>query len=128
MTTTVHPLPHPDPGEISPPANSLRRPRGPATAVAKASSRQNALQHGLRATVLIGDVFGNENLARLRELGIEWQPQTPINDLLLDELARHAAALQLAERAEAGVLRSGCAGPPRSWAAVCRATSSWMGS
>jgi len=74
-------------------------------------SRANAIQHGLTATTLLPEVLGPEilsrQLARFRE---QFRPATPSAELLVKELARHAAALELAEQAEAAVLRCGARG------------------
>ena len=94
-----NPRPHgaePAGSEMSPP------PTGPS------KSRGNALKHGLTATTLLPAALGTEILERHRQLlRNEWQPRTPTQEFLVNELARHAAALERAEIAEAAVLRAG---------------------
>lgn len=71
-------------------------------------SRGNAVKHGLTATTLLPAVLDSDSLQRhLERLRDEWRPQTPTQDILVHELARHAAALEMAARAESAVLRSG---------------------
>jgi hypothetical protein len=76
-----------------------------------ARSRRNGIQHGLAATTLLPEVFGLEVLARSKErLSAEWCPSTPTEEILVAELARHAAALVLVEQCEAAALRNGARG------------------
>jgi hypothetical protein len=103
------------PGSAGLPENSDVSPRGrrggPVSAVGKQRSRTNAVRHGLTATTLIDEIFGPANLQRVRHALVEeWRPATPTEGHLVDELARHAAELELAERAEEAVLRSGAPG------------------
>ena len=85
------------------------RPRGgPRTDAGKRRSRTNATQHGLTATTLLPAILGPEGLQKhLFRLRAEWQPQTPTQEFLVTEIARHAAALDLVEHAELAVLRTG---------------------
>jgi hypothetical protein len=70
-------------------------------------SRQNAITHGLTATTLLGKVLG-ENLGCHKDrLRSEWQPTSPTQEILILEMARHAAYLELAEQAEPAVMRCG---------------------
>ena len=81
---------------------------GPRTAAGKANSRLNALKHGLTATTLLPFILSAEIIEDHRErLRAEWRPATATQSLLVDEMARHAAALEFAERAEPAVLRTG---------------------
>jgi transposase-like protein len=71
-------------------------------------SRMNALKHGLTSTTLLTYLLGSDVIARHKaRLSAEWCPATPTQGILVEEMARHAAALELAERAEAAVLRCG---------------------
>jgi hypothetical protein len=84
---------------------------GPRTLEGKARSRTNALRHGLTATTLINAVLPANRVNELRaDLSAEIGPRTVIERLLVDEVARHAAMLELGERAELAVLRHGAAG------------------
>lgn len=84
---------------------------GPRTLEGKARSRTNALRHGLTATTLCDAVLPANRVNELRaELCAEIGPRTVIERLLVDEVARHAAMLELGERAELAVLRHGAAG------------------
>jgi transposase-like protein len=77
----------------------------------RARSRPNAIQHGLAATTLLPEILGLEVLARCKDrLSIEWCPSTSTEEILVAELARHAAALMLVEQCEAAVLRNGARG------------------
>jgi hypothetical protein len=65
----------------------------------------------LTATTLINAVLPANRINELRaELSAEIGPRTVIERLLVDEVARHAAMLELGERAELAVLRRGAAG------------------
>jgi hypothetical protein len=56
-------------------------------------------------------VFGGEILDHHKQrLRAEWCPQSPTEELLVAELARHAVALDLVAAAEHAVLRSGARG------------------
>lgn len=82
---------------------------GPRTAEGKARSRSNSLRHGLTARDLLEDKLGSERLERHKSLlRDEWRPQSRTEELLVVEMARHAAALDLVEEAEPAVLRYGC--------------------
>ncbi len=88
--------------------NSSRPRGGPRTDAGKLESRTNATRHGLTATTLLPAILGPENLQKhLLSLRGEWQPKTPTQELLVTEMARHAAALVLVEHAELAVLRTG---------------------
>jgi hypothetical protein len=76
-------------------------------------SRANSLQHGLCATALLPEVLGQELLERHRaRLLSEWRPTSATQTVLVDELARHAAALERIEQLEAAVLRCGARAVP----------------
>jgi len=84
------------------------RPGGPQTADGKLVSRRNALNHGLTATRLLPVVLQPGRLeALLRQFRQEFHPATPTQDVLVAELARHAALLELGQEAEWAVLRQG---------------------
>jgi transposase-like protein len=84
---------------------------GPATPAGKARSRRNAIEHGLTASTLFPEIFGHELLARHKDqLTAEWRPSTPTEEILVAELARHAAALARIEQCEGAVLRNGARG------------------
>jgi hypothetical protein len=90
--------------------SETRKKGGPRTAAGKLRSRQNALQHGLTSKKLVDDVIPTGRLDDLRrELLTEIAPTTTIGRLLVDEVARHGAMLELGERAELAVLRQGAA-------------------
>jgi transposase-like protein len=85
---------------------------GPTTDAGKARSRRNACQHGLSADTLLAEVLGTERLERQKEqLRAQWQPASATEELLVVDMARHAAALELVEQAEAAVLRCGARSP-----------------
>lgn len=87
------------------------RSDGRRTPAGRARSRRNAVKHGLCATTLLAEVLGREALERHHEqLCAEWHPTSPTQEILVTELARHAAALETIERAEAAVLRCGVRG------------------
>src|SRR5688572_15194631 len=71
------------------------------------ASRGNALVHGLSATTLLDAIIGSDALEQEdRLLTAEFQPQTRSEATFVREFARHKKALELAERAEAAILRS----------------------
>jgi hypothetical protein len=91
-------------------ATSPSRGGGPQTPEGKAQTRLNAVTHGLTATKLLAQILGAEALQRhLHRLTAEFCPATSAEEFLVRELARHAAMLEIAEEAEAAVLRTGAA-------------------
>jgi transposase-like protein len=81
---------------------------GPQTQVGKNNSRANALRHGLTSHALVLEAFPNGELEVLfKALKGEWQPETPTEEILVAELARHGAALARAQNMEFAVLRQG---------------------
>jgi hypothetical protein len=79
---------------------------GPGTVLGRACSRQNSLKHGLTAQSLLPEVLGDEILERFKQRFFsEWQPNSVTQELLITEMARHAAALEKAQQFEAAVLR-----------------------
>src|ERR1700719_1216009 len=81
--------------------------RQPAGLQAGVGSRGNAVKHGLTAGPLLPAVLGPEILAGHRErFAAEWRPCTPTESHLVDELARHAAALERATPIEEAILRT----------------------
>ena len=94
-----------------PPTAARRRKGGPRTDAGKEKSRANSLRHGLTATTLIHAVLPAGRVDELRaELAAEIAPRTILERFLVDEVARHAAMLELGERAELAVLRRSAAG------------------
>ena len=70
------------------------------------AKRENALKHGLTANALLSQVVRHERLNRLlHRLREEHQPRTITEELLLREIARHAAVLDITEQAEPAVMR-----------------------
>jgi transposase-like protein len=64
------------------------------------------LTHGLTAQKFLPEVLGRERLVRYREqLQAEWQPGTPTEEHLVEEMARHAAGMDRASQIEIAVLR-----------------------
>ena len=87
------------------PANSGNR-GGPQTPEGKAQSRGNALRHGMTATTLLPQVLTNDLVGdSFERLRLEWRPQTPTQEHLVREMARHQAALQRTESIEEAALR-----------------------
>ena len=71
-------------------------------------SRGNAIQHGLTASTLLPDVLQNDCVDSIaEELRSEWNPQTPTEEYLVREAARHQAVLDKVESMENAVLRRG---------------------
>lgn len=71
----------------------------------------NAATHGLTATKYLPEILGTELLERHRDNFLsEWQPSTPTQRYLVEELARHAAALERATPIEEAVLRTSARG------------------
>ena len=71
----------------------------------------NAATHGLTATKYLPEILGPELLERHRQsFQSEWQPSTPTQAYLVEELARHAAALARATPIEEAVLRTSARG------------------
>lgn len=76
-----------------------------------ASRAANAATHGLTATKLLPEILGPELLQSHRQkFQSEWQPCTPTQAYLVEELARHAAALERATPIEEAVLRTSARG------------------
>lgn len=68
--------------------------------------RANALKHGLTATTLLSRVVQTERLDQwVAELRTEYHPRTITEEMLIREIARHAAALDITEQAEPAVMR-----------------------
>jgi transposase-like protein len=60
---------------------------------------------------LLAEAVGRDAVERhLEQLRVEWQPTSPTEEVLVLELARHGAALELVEQVEAAVLRCGMRG------------------
>jgi len=94
--------------ESLPPSNGVVQRGGPKTSEGKSVSRANAIKHGLCSKEMLPDILGSERLEAYREKVIrEFNPTTITEDILVNELARHAAMLEVGERAEGSVLRHG---------------------
>ena len=65
----------------------------------------NALQHGLTARTVLPDVLRLRTDHFAVELRCELRPAGCLEVVLVDELARHAAGMELAGHAEAAILR-----------------------
>jgi hypothetical protein len=66
----------------------------------------NALRHGMTSSTLLPNLLGAANIAHhVDALTAEWKPATHTERLLIHDIARHAAALDLIERAEAATWR-----------------------
>jgi transposase-like protein len=71
----------------------------------------NAAKHGLSATKLLPEVLGATLIEDIRrKFYAEFRPTTASDFHLVDELARHAAALTRAEQIEEGLLRTSARG------------------
>jgi hypothetical protein len=71
----------------------------------------NAATHGLTAKKYLPEILGSEVLERhCQRFQSEWQPSTPTESYLVEELARHAAALERAAPIEEAVLRTSARG------------------
>jgi transposase-like protein len=99
---------------VSPAGSSASsRPVPPKSVVQEAqstsgtlASRGNALRHGLTARALLPRVFQEGEIQDLlAAFEAEWQPAAATERVLVEELARHAAALGRAHEAEGAVLR-----------------------
>jgi transposase-like protein len=74
-------------------------------------ARANAVTHGLTASKLLPDLLQPGRVFSLMEqLRQEHRPATLVEELVLREIARHAAMLEIAEQAEGAVLRQGALG------------------
>jgi transposase-like protein len=79
-----------------------------------ASRAANAASHGLTATKRLPEILGPELLERHRQrFQLEWRPCTPTQTYLVEELARHAAALERGTLIEEAVLRTSARGLSR---------------
>ncbi len=91
-----------------PSTNSPARRGGPRTAEGKARSRGNALKHGLTSELLLPKILQRSQVDSYRQrFTADMQPASALERTLIDEMARHAAMLELAEQAEPAVLRTG---------------------
>ncbi len=71
-------------------------------------SRSNSIQHGLTASTLLPDVLQHDQVDTITErLREEWLPETPTEEYLIREAARHQAVLGKIELMENSVLRRG---------------------
>ena len=85
---------------------------GPQTLEGKTASCRNALKHGLSANELLPDILEVDLVQQYYEaLWEEWRPDTPTQDFLVRDTARHQAALERAEQIELAVLRRGARKP-----------------
>src|SRR5271166_2942352 len=65
----------------------------------------NALAHGLTARTIVPDALRLRTEHYVAELGRELSPAGCVESVLVKELARHAAGMELAENAEGAILR-----------------------
>lgn len=72
-------------------------------------SPANALTHGLTAKKILPERLRRATTELKKQLEAEWKPSSALENVLVDEIARHAAALQFTSRAEPAVLRCGAA-------------------
>ena len=71
----------------------------------------NAATHGLTARRYLPEILGADLIERHRQgFRSEWKPATPTQAFLVEELARHAAALERATPIEEAVLRTSARG------------------
>ena len=99
-----------DEPSCSPKAASQPR-GGPQSPEGKANSRANALRHGLTAKTLLPQVLTQELVQDcFEQLQAEWRPQTPTQQHLVREMARHQAALERTEQIEVAALRRSAIG------------------
>lgn len=69
---------------------------------------RNALRHGLTASIALPAVLRGQRLPELhQQFSGEFTPRGPTESLLMRELTRHAAMLEVAEQAEQATLRHG---------------------
>lgn len=95
---------HPTKNKHQPPDTARRG--GPRTAAGKARSRGNAVTHGLSVKHPLPAVLERGRVDYYRQrFQVEYQPMNATQRTLTDELARHAAAMELSESAESAVLR-----------------------
>ena len=87
--------PSPVPLVVSPTPAAPRRP----------SPAGNALQHGLAATTFLPDTLRLRTDHLAAELRRELRPVGAVQFVLVDEIARHAAGMELAGDAEGAILR-----------------------
>ncbi len=74
-------------------------------------SHYNAVTHGLTARKLLPQLLQPGRVASLMaQLREELRPASLVEELVLREIARHAAMLEIAEQAEGAVLRQGALG------------------
>ncbi len=76
-------------------------------------SPRNALKHGFTARKILPERLRLHTAQLKGQLAAELQPASALENILVDELARHAAALQFTHRAEPAVLRCGAACQPQ---------------
>jgi hypothetical protein len=71
-------------------------------------SRANALKHGLSATTLVPEILRPGRVEALyQQLCQEFCPESLSDELLIREIARHAARLELTEQAEGATILQG---------------------
>lgn len=88
------------------PTNEPKPRGGPRTREGKNRSRRNALKHGMTSTQLVPNVLRAQRVDYYREVfSVHFQPPNALERVLVDELARHAAMLELSEQGEGAVLR-----------------------
>ncbi len=99
---------NPGPTSETTTSGAVTRDDRPQTQAGNNRSRANALQHGLTALTLVHESFPEGEIERFQQtFGAEWKATTPTAQFLVEELARHAAALRRAQKMECAVLRQG---------------------
>lgn len=81
---------------------------GPKTNKGKLAASRNSLKHGLTSKKLIPELLRKDQVAEIQaSLDQEFKPAGTTEQLLVAEMARHAAMMELGEKAEGAVLRHG---------------------
>ena len=88
----------------------------PHPSINNLGGRANALRHGLTARTLLPQVLQDDAINQYQHaFQVEWQPATPTEQVLVQELARHAAALRRAQQAEGALLRESALAAVDRW-------------
>src|SRR5579859_1714215 len=89
---------------------------GPQTPEGKERVRRNSLVHGLTAEVLLPSVESESDFNALREaLESEFDPSTPTEQMLVEDLAASRLRLERARKMEAGFFENGLATMKETW-------------
>ena len=88
----------------------------PHPSINNLGGRANPLRHGLTARTLLPQVLQDDAINQYQHaFQVEWQPATPTEQVLVQELARHAAALRRAQQAEGALLRESALAAVDRW-------------